>query len=129
MNSQVISNERYNKSVDWYALGVLMFEMLSGRPPFQSSDAIVLYEMIAQGPACIQWPAFDPNATDLMLKLMERDPSKRFGNMQHGAGDVFSHAWFAEVDWDRLLKKDIKAPYLPNVAADGDASACVGCLY
>ncbi|KAI0698292.1 kinase-like protein [Cerioporus squamosus] len=122
---EIISNDRYNKSVDWYALGVLIFEMLSGLPPFHEPDIapVKLYEKIATGPSCIKWPAFHPNATDLILKLMEREPSRRFGNMQHGAGDVFAHPWFAEVDWNKLLKREITAPYLPKISSEGDASA------
>ena len=113
--------------MDWYALGVLIFEMLSGLPPFHEPDIspVVLYEKIAQGPACIKWPAFNAHATDLILKFMERDPSKRFGNLAHGAGDVFAHPWFAEVDWKKLLNREITAPYLPKIANDGDASAYV----
>ncbi|KAI0827697.1 kinase-like protein [Trametes gibbosa] len=122
---EIIGNARYNKSVDWYALGVLIFEMLSGLPPFHEPDIshVLLYEKITQGPSCVKWPAFHPNATDLILKFMERDPSKRFGNMQHGAGDVFAHPWFREVDWKKLLNREITAPYLPRIASDGDASA------
>ena len=87
--------------------------MLSGLPPFHQPDAnpVLLYEKIARGPAYIKWPtAFSPLATDLILKLMESDPSKRYGNMRHGAGDVFSHDWFKEVDWDRLAAREIMAP-------------------
>ena len=106
-------------------MGVLIFEMLSGLPPFHEPDIspVVLYEKIAQGPSCIKWPAFHPNATDLILKFMERDPSKRFGNLQHGAGDVFAHPWFREVDWERLKAREISAPYLPRISGAGDASA------
>jgi hypothetical protein len=56
---------------------------------------------------------------------MEGNPSKRYGNLQHGAGDVFAHNWFREVDWDRLANREITAPYLPKIAGDGDASASV----
>ncbi|KAJ3480825.1 hypothetical protein NLI96_g8075 [Meripilus lineatus] len=122
---EIIGNARYNKSVDWYALGVLIFEMLSGLPPFHEPDIspVVLYERITQGPACIKWPAFNSNATDLILKFMERDPSKRYGNLRHGAGDVYAHPWFREVDWDKLRNREIQAPYLPRISGDGDASA------
>ncbi|KAF9463591.1 kinase-like domain-containing protein [Collybia nuda] len=123
---EVIGQQRYNKSVDWYALGVLIFEMLSGLPPFHQPDAnpVMLYEKITRGPAFIKWPAaFNPLATDLILKLMESDPSKRYGNLRHGAGDVFAHQWFREVDWERLAAREITAPYLPKISGDGDASA------
>jgi serine/threonine protein kinase len=111
---QVIGQQRYNKSVDWYALGVLVFEMLSGLPPYHQPDAnpVALYEKITRGPAFIKWPAaFNQLATDLILRLMEPDPSKRFGNMQ--------------VDWKRLENREITAPYLPKISGDGDASAYV----
>jgi protein kinase A len=54
---------------------------------------------------------------------MEGDPSKRYGNLHHGAGDVFAHVWFREVDWDKLRNREITAPYLPKIQGDGDASA------
>ncbi|KAH7925304.1 kinase-like protein [Leucogyrophana mollusca] len=122
---EIIGQQRYNKSVDWYALGVLIFEMLSGLPPYHQQDhnPVLLYEKITRGPTFIRWPAFQPNATDLILKLMESDPSKRYGNLRHGAGDVFAHPWFREVDWDKLRNRDITAPYLPKISGDGDASA------
>ncbi|KAF4563104.1 camp-dependent protein kinase catalytic subunit [Pleurotus pulmonarius] len=122
---EIIQQQRYNKSVDWYALGILIFEMLSGLPPYHQPDAnpVLLYEKITRGPAFIRWPTFQPLATDLILKLMESDPSKRYGNMRSGAGDVFSHGWFKEVDWVRLGGREITAPYLPKVRSDGDASA------
>ena len=100
--------------------------MLSGLPPFHEPDAghVVLYEKITRGPAFIRWPAqFNTNATDLILKFMEHDPTKRYGNLRHGAGDVFAHPWFREVDWDKLLKREITAPYLPKINNPGDASA------
>lgn len=113
--------------MDWYALGVLIFEMLSGLPPFHEPDAghVVLYEKITQGPACIRWPPFNTLATDLILKFMEHDPTKRYGNLRHGAGDVFAHPWFREVDWGKLKNREITAPYLPRISGAGDASACV----
>lgn len=122
---EIIGHMRYNKSVDWYALGVLIYEMLSGLPPFHEPDItpVRLYEKIAQGPACIKWPNISPSATDLIMKFMERDPSKRYGNLHHGAGDVFAHPWFREVDWERLRNREIQAPYMPKIAGDGDASA------
>jgi len=122
---EIIGQQRYNKSVDWYALGVLIFEMLSGLPPYHQAEInpVKLYERIQAGPGFIRWPAFNELATDLILRLMEGDPTKRYGNLQHGAGDVFAHNWFKEVDWEKLSAREITAPYLPKIAGDGDASA------
>ncbi|KAJ8589626.1 kinase-like protein [Rhizopogon salebrosus TDB-379] len=122
---EIIGQQRYNKSVDWYALGVLIFEMLSGLPPYHQPDhnPVVLYEKITRGPSFIRWPPFQSNATDLILKLMEGEPSKRYGNMRNGTDDVFTHPWFREVDWNKLSNREIIAPYLPKITGDGDASA------
>ncbi|KAH7883235.1 kinase-like domain-containing protein [Phlebopus sp. FC_14] len=122
---EIVGQQRYNKSVDWYALGVLIFEMMSGLPPYYEPERnhAVIYQKIIRGPSFIRWPAFQPYATDIILKLMEADPSKRFGNLKHGAGDVFAHPWFREVNWERLRNRDIHPPYLPRISGDGDASA------
>ncbi|KAA1476468.1 kinase-like protein [Dentipellis sp. KUC8613] len=123
---EVINQNRYNKSVDWYALGVLIYEMLTGLPPFhQPADEhpLNLYQRIQRGPAAIRFPAVNILAKDLILKFLEGDPTKRYGNLRNGAGDVFAHAWFREVDWDKLRAREITAPYLPKVAGEGDASA------
>jgi serine/threonine protein kinase len=115
--------------VDWYALGVLVYEMLAGVPPYhqpeQPANPIRLYEDIMRGPGALKMAGFAPAAGDLILKLMEGEPSKRFGNLKHGSGDVFTHAWFREVDWAKLLDRQITAPYLPKIQGEGDASACV----
>lgn len=124
---EIIRKNRYNKSVDWYALGVLVFEMLYGVPPFhqaeQPANPIKLYEDIMAGPDKMVWPPLPPNAASLIRALMEPEPSRRMGNMKAGAQDVFAHAWFREVDWARLMAREITAPFLPKIAGEGDASA------
>lgn len=122
---EIVLQQRYTRSVDWYALGVLIFEMLTGFPPYYQPDrnTNILYERILQGPSFIRWPAFKPHATDIILKLMESDPVKRIGKVDYGAGDVFTHPWFSEVDWEKLRNRKIAAPYLPKLQSDGDASA------
>ncbi|TFK98668.1 kinase-like domain-containing protein [Pterulicium gracile] len=122
---EIVLGNRYNKSVDWYALGVLVFEMLCGTPPYHDHEGnyVVLYEKIKQGPTCIRWPNISAVATDVILRLMEGDPSRRIGNLHAGAVDVFTHPWFTEVDWVKLSKREITAPYLPKLSHEGDASA------
>jgi serine/threonine protein kinase len=124
---KLIGQQRYNKSVDWYALGILIYEMLFGLPPYHQAEQnhMVLYDRIQAGPSKVTFPpaAFSDQAKDLIMKLMVGDPSKRFGNMRNGAADVFAHQWFREVPWTRLEAREIAAPYLPRIAGDGDASA------
>jgi protein kinase A len=99
--------------------------MLTGLPPFHRQDdsPMNLYARIQLGAQAIRWPAIQPLAKDIVLRFLEADPSKRFGNLHNGAGDVFGHGWFREVDWVKLRNREITAPYLPKSAGDGDASA------
>lgn len=80
-----------------------------------------LYEKIIAGK--IRYPAyFTPEAKDLLKSLLTNDITKRFGNLANGSRDIFGHVWFQEVDWERLYRKEIPAPYVPKVDGDWDAS-------
>ena len=120
---EVIRAKGYNASVDWWSVGVLLFEMLAGYPPFYTEDGnpIKLYEKIIAGH--VNYPSFfEPGAKDLLQSLLTADLSKRFGNLHRGSRDIFAHMWFAEIDWECLYRKEIPAPYIPNINMDGDAS-------
>ncbi|KAJ2540165.1 cAMP-dependent protein kinase catalytic subunit, partial [Coemansia sp. RSA 1933] len=118
---EVIQAKGYGKSVDWWALGVLIFEMIAGYPPFYDEDHYRLYEKIMAGR--IQWPAqFDPVARDLVSRLLTADLSRRLGNLHRGSADIKDHRWFAEVDWNRLAAREIPAPLIPTQKVDGDTS-------
>lgn len=125
---ELVNQQRYNKSVDWYALGVLLYEMISGWPPFHQDDPtknpVELYERITRGVASIEWSQdFSPLARDVITHLMDPDPSKRYGNMIHGPTDFFNHRFFAEVDWTMLVERKLGSPFVPEVSWDGDARA------
>ncbi|KAI9142864.1 kinase-like domain-containing protein [Paraphysoderma sedebokerense] len=118
---EIIQSKGYGKAVDWYALGVLIFEMLAGYPPFYDEDHVKMYEKILQGK--IKWPShFDPAAKDLLKRLLTSDLSKRYGNLKAGSKDIKNHKWFAGVDWNKALKLQIPPPYIPPVKGEGDTS-------
>ncbi|KAI1752855.1 Pkinase-domain-containing protein [Xylaria castorea] len=120
---EVVSNKGYNKSVDWWSLGILIYEMLCGYTPFwDSGSPMKIYENILRGK--VKYPAYvHPDAQDLLERLITPDLTKRLGNLYGGPQDVKGHPWFSEVTWDRLSRKDIDAPYTPPVkAGSGDAS-------
>ncbi|KAJ3282268.1 camp-dependent protein kinase catalytic subunit [Rhizoclosmatium sp. JEL0117] len=118
---EIIKAKGYGKSVDWWALGILIYEMIAGFPPFSDDDNIRLFEKIT---ACkLRFPeGFDKKAKDLCKCLLTPDLSKRYGNLKRGAADVKGHAWFEAIDWDRLMRLEIAAPYIPKVAGEGDTS-------
>ncbi|KAF8423652.1 catalytic subunit of the PKA [Tirmania nivea] len=120
---EVVSSRGYNKSVDWWSLGILIFEMLCGYTPFYDSGSPMrIYENILSGNPRYP-PHIHPDAKDLLVQLITPDLTKRLGNLLHGSDDIKNHAWFAEVNWERLAKRDIEAPYVPPVRGGvGDAS-------
>lgn len=120
---EVVSNKGYNKSVDWWSLGILIYEMLCGYTPFwDNGSPMKIYENILRGK--VKYPAYvHPDAQDLLERLITPDLTKRLGNLFGGPQDVKEHPWFSEVTWDRLSKTDIDPPYTPPVkAGSGDAS-------
>ncbi|KAJ2361931.1 cAMP-dependent protein kinase catalytic subunit [Coemansia sp. RSA 2610] len=118
---EVIQAKGYGRSVDWWALGILIFEMIAGYPPFYDEDHYRLYEKILAGR--IQWPPqFDPVARDLVSRLLTADLSRRLGNLHGGSADIKEHRWFAEVDWARLAAREIPAPLIPPQKVAGDTS-------
>ncbi|KAJ3257851.1 camp-dependent protein kinase catalytic subunit [Chytriomyces hyalinus] len=118
---EIIKAKGYGKSVDWWALGILIFEMIAGFPPFSDDDNIKLFEKII---ACkLRFPeGFEKKAKDLCKCLITPDLSKRYGNLKRGAEDVKAHAWFDTIDWDQLIQLGIPAPYIPTVSGESDTS-------
>ncbi|KAJ3018514.1 camp-dependent protein kinase catalytic subunit [Thoreauomyces humboldtii] len=118
---EIIQSRGYGRAVDWWALGVLIYEMLAGHPPFYDEDHFKLYEKIL---ACKpKFPTtFDPAAKDLVKRLLSADLTKRYGNLKGGVNDIKKHKWFAGVDWEKLKALQIQAPYAPPVKGEGDTS-------
>lgn len=121
---EIIQNKGYGKSADWWSWGILIYEMIAGVTPFYSEDPnpIKLYEKIC---ACrLRFHShFDSNVKDLLRRCITPDLTKRLGNLKDGTKDIMDHPWFSEVNWERLYRKDIDAPYIPPIKKDGDASA------
>lgn len=119
---EVITTKPYNKSVDWWSLGVLIFEMLAGYTPFYDSTPMKTYEKILSGK--VHFPSIMcPEVIDLLKQLITADLTRRLGNLSNGPADIRNHPWFAEVVWEKLLAKDIETPYEPPITAGvGDSS-------
>jgi len=119
---EVVSTKPYNKSVDWWSFGILIYEMLAGYTPFYDSNAMKTYENILN--AKLKFPSFfNEDAQDLISKLVTRDLSARLGNLQKGSEDVKNHPWFNEVVWDKLITRNIETPYEPPIQqGQGDTS-------
>ncbi|KAI8066645.1 kinase-like domain-containing protein [Gongronella butleri] len=118
---EIIQSKGHGKAVDWWSLGILIFEMLAGYPPFFDNNSFGIYEKILAGK--VQFPAhFDPLVKDLLKRLLVGDRTKRLGNLKAGAEDVKRHKWFRGVDWLGLLDKTVRAPIIPNCKHPGDTT-------
>uniref|UniRef100_A0A182P500 AGC-kinase C-terminal domain-containing protein n=1 Tax=Anopheles epiroticus TaxID=199890 RepID=A0A182P500_9DIPT len=93
--------------------GVLIYEMIVGYPPFYDDNPFGIYEKILSGK--IEWSRHvDPIAKDLVKKLLVLDRTKRLGNMKNGAEDVKRHRWFKHLDWNVVIRKQLKPPIVPT---------------
>lgn len=119
---EIIQSKPYNKSVDWWSLGILIYEMLAGYTPFYDTTPMKTYEKILIGR--VNYPDFFVHEViDLLNRLITSDLSRRLGNLQNGAEDIKSHPWFQEVVWEKLVNKDIETPYEPPIqGGTGDSS-------
>lgn len=80
-----------------------------------------LYEKILASK--VKWPShFDPNAKDLLKRLLSPDLTKRYGNLKGGSADIKRHKWFAGVDWLAVVQRRVTPPYIPPIKNPGDTS-------
>ncbi|KAI9996763.1 hypothetical protein PInf_000025 [Phytophthora infestans] len=121
---ELVLNKGHGKAVDHWALGCLLYELIAGRTPFQHNDQNKIFEKILQGRAMVKFPSkFDPDAKDLVMKLLETNPALRIGSLAGGMQDVVNHPFFtnAKFDWAAMVKKTLKAPYTPAIKDAFDA--------
>ncbi|KAJ2747587.1 cAMP-dependent protein kinase catalytic subunit [Coemansia sp. BCRC 34301] len=116
---EIIQSKGHGKAVDWWALGILIFEMLAGYPPFYDDNPFGIYEKILAGK--LVFPSFfSASARDLIQRLLIADVGKRLGNLQGDGEDVKAHAWFAVIDWQVLVQRRIPPPIVPPHRHPGD---------
>ncbi|KAL3936089.1 MAG: hypothetical protein SGBAC_008522, partial [Bacillariaceae sp.] len=122
---EIILSKGHDKGVDYWAFGVLIYEMLVGRSPFYSygTDQVSLFKRIVQ----VKY-SFPPGgmvsepAQDLIQRLIVRRQANRFGCLARGDMDVRDHYWFNVIDVEKLLVKHIPAPWVPRIKDPLDAS-------
>jgi serine/threonine protein kinase/CRP-like cAMP-binding protein len=122
---EIITTEGHGMAVDYWALGVLIFELASGKAPFQAADPMETYEKILSG--VLTPPShFSRGVTDLCRKLMQLNQVKRLGNTKGGIHSIMTHKWYSGYDWEGLYQQRLPVkniPILPHVDNPEDASA------
>lgn len=121
---EIILSKGHDEGVDYWAFGVLIYEMLVGRSPFYShgTDQVSLFKRIVQVrysfPGCVVTEV----AKDLIQRLIVRRQANRLGCLARGDNDVRDHVWFKKFDTQKLLRKEIEAPWVPAIKDVLDAS-------
>eukprot|EP00297_Palpitomonas_bilix_P003246 CAMPEP_0113894872 /NCGR_PEP_ID=MMETSP0780_2-20120614/17003_1 /TAXON_ID=652834 /ORGANISM="Palpitomonas bilix" /LENGTH=563 /DNA_ID=CAMNT_0000885549 /DNA_START=74 /DNA_END=1766 /DNA_ORIENTATION=+ /assembly_acc=CAM_ASM_000599 len=118
---EILKSTGHGRAVDWWSLGTLMFEMLVGLPPFYSQNLNEMYANILE--ADVHYPKFiSPDAKGLLQGFLERDPEKRLGGGESDFDEIKRHPFFAPLDWDALMKKEVPAPFKPDIKGELDIS-------
>lgn len=118
---EIIVNKGYAHAVDWWAVGVLIFEMRCGHSPFESKSQMEMFKRITKRDL-VQPKEFEPELQSLIDGLLQVDLTRRLGNMHNGTDDIKSHPYFAGVDWEKYYAQTTISPYQPRVKGPGDAS-------
>ena len=104
---EVLARKGHGKGVDWYLLGVLLYEMIVGCPPFYTANPQEMFKNIRTAPLTMPQHV-SPTATDLLTNLLKRDPKQRLG--AHGVSEIKSHPFFEGIDWAAVYRRELKPP-------------------
>lgn len=118
MAPEVLNRKGHDKSVDWYCLGAVLYEMVTGAPPYFASTREEIRENILKSTLILP-DSLSTNCRDLLQRviftqLLQKDPSKRLG-FTLGASEIKQHSFFSSINWTSVLSKDRKSPLRPSL--------------
>ncbi|XP_037912971.1 serine/threonine-protein kinase N isoform X3 [Hermetia illucens] len=118
---EVLTETSYTRAVDWWGLGVLIFEMLVGESPFPGDDEEEVFDSIVNDE--VRYPRFlSLEAIAIMRRLLRKNPERRLGSSERDAEDVKKQAFFRSIQWDELLLRNVKPPFVPTIRHLEDVS-------
>nr|KAF6438925.1 ribosomal protein S6 kinase B2 [Molossus molossus] len=121
MAPEILVRSGHNRAVDWWSLGALMYDMLTGSPPFTAENRKKTMDKIIKGKLALP-PYLTPDARDLVKKFLKRNPSQRIGGGPGDAADVQRHPFFRHINWDDLLARRVDPPFRPCLQSEEDVS-------
>jgi len=118
---EIILSKGYAHAVDWWAVGVLIYEMRCGHAPFYDQSQMEMYRKIVEGR--VAFPVhFKLDEKAIISAFLTGDLTRRLGNMKGGSQQIKEHMYFKAIDFEALYGLKISSPYIPSVSGDGDDS-------
>merc|ERR1719203_2622895 len=118
---ELIASTGHTTAVDWWTLGILMFELMSGHPPFESAYPMQIYSKVMKGISKVPFPVKCQGAVgDLIKALLKKEPSERLPMRPGGVKNIKSHKWYHQFDWDAMKNLANEPPYKPVVKSKKD---------
>ncbi|KAL0341181.1 UNVERIFIED_CONTAM: Serine/threonine-protein kinase AtPK2/AtPK19 [Sesamum radiatum] len=115
MAPEIILGKGHDKAADWWSVGILLYEMLTGKPPFVGGNRQKIQQKILKDK--LKLPAFlSSDAHSLLKGLLQKDASKRLGSGPRGSDEIKGHKWFKSINWKKLEAREIQPSFLPQVA-------------
>ncbi len=114
---EILLNQGHSTAVDWWSLGILVYEMLCGYPPFIAETTLGIYQKIVAGKLYLP-RILSKDARSLIKNLLTSDLTKRWGNLSAGVDDIRKCDWLRKVEWDRIMAKEVGPPFIPPVSSN-----------
>ncbi|XP_061763907.1 ribosomal protein S6 kinase beta-2-like isoform X1 [Nerophis ophidion] len=121
MAPEILTRSGHNRAVDWWSLGCLMYDMMTGSPPFTGENRKKTIDKILKCKLILP-PYLTIDAKDLLKKLLKKNPHQRLGSSKTDCTDIQRHSFFKQIKWDDLLNKRVEPPYKPQLQSDEDVS-------
>jgi len=118
---ELIASTGHTNAVDWWTLGVLIFELMSGHPPFESAYPMQIYAKVMKGIGKVTFPPKCQGEVEKIIKgLLKREPSERLAVRPGKTQNLKTHKWYVDFNWDAMEKIELEPPYLPVVKSKKD---------